>query len=185
MNSRIRLPKPPRGGFKIVLADPPWAYSNKGTRAAAARHYATLNIEDLMNLPVEKIAAANSILFLWATGPMIREAITLGIAWGFEYKTVGFTWAKRNRKANTAFFGMGNYTRANCEFCLIFIRGSVKVRDRGVPAFHWGPVLRHSEKPPAIREKIVRLMGDVARVELFSRHKVAGWHRFGNQLLPT
>lgn len=176
------LPTHP-GGFPVIYADPSWNYSNKRTRAAAAKHYLTMKFADMLLLQVESIAAPDAFLFMWATSPMKKVAIQLGEAWGFRYVTEAFKWAKRNKKANTPFFGMGNYTRANGEDVLLFIRGKPKVQSRSVPQFLWHPIMRHSEKPDVIRKRIVKLCGDVPRVELFSRHEVPGWQRWGNQLL--
>jgi N6-adenosine-specific RNA methylase IME4 len=177
------LPTPPRGGFAVIYADPPWKYGNARTRSAAAKEYPVMKIADLRALPVGDIAAPSSTLHLWTTAPFMRDALDLGESWGFKYKTIGFLWAKRNTKANTPFFGMGNYSRANVEPCLLFTRGRPVVKDRGVPQFLWSPKLRHSEKPDEIRKRIVRLFGDVPRLELFSRHVVPGWERWGNEVL--
>lgn len=173
-----------RRKFKVIYADPPWAYSNMGTRSAAADNYSTMGISALMALEIEKVAAPDCALFLWTTAPFIPAAITVADSWGFTYKTIAFLWAKRNRKTNTPFFGMGNYTRANVEPCLLFTRGKPKRVDAGVPQFFWGPVLRHSEKPDAIRNRIYCLMGNVPRLELFARKQTRGWTYCGNQLLP-
>lgn len=177
------LTKLPLYANSVLYADPPWQYGNKRTRSAAAKNYSTLSIDELKQLPVGQLAKRDAALLLWSTAPFIQKAIELGAAWGFEYKTIGFLWAKRNRKANTPFFGMGNYTRANVEPCLLFTRGRPKVEARDVPQFVWSPILRHSEKPAIVRERIVRLFGDVPRLELFSRHKVPGWSRWGNEVL--
>lgn len=171
------------GGFSIVYADPPWRYSNKKTRASAAENYDTLSIDELSALPVGAIAAEDAALFLWTTCPFMEKAIHVGNVWGFDYKTVAFNWAKRNTVTNSPFFGMGNWTRANSEICLLFTRGSIKRKSKAVPQFLWSRILRHSEKPPVIRDLIVKLMGPLPRVELFSRHAVPGWHRWGNELL--
>lgn len=179
----IKLPTT-RGGWRVLYPDPPWNYSNNRTRSAAEKNYPTMTIAELEALPVSAIAAKNSILFMWTTGPFQKAAIALGEKWGFTYKTIAFTWAKRNRKRNTPFFGMGNYTRANVELCLLFTRGSPKVADRGVPQFVWSPILRHSEKPAVVRERIVRLCGNVKRLEMFARHKTSGWKTWGNEVLP-
>lgn len=168
----------------VFYVDPPWNYSNKRTRSAAAKNYPTLTTKELRDLPVGRIAAKDSALLLWSTAPFLEEALALGASWGFEFKTVGFLWAKRNTVTNSPFFGMGNYTRANVEPCLLFTRGKPKVKSRGVPQFLWSPVLRHSEKPAIIRDRIVQLFGDVPRLEMFSRHEVKGWQRWGNELLP-
>lgn len=172
------------GAFSIFYVDPPWNYSNKRTRSAAARNYPTLDLATMRALPVGRLAAPDAALLLWSTAPFMPEALRLGEAWGFDYKTIGFLWAKRNTNANTPFFGMGNYTRANVEPCLLFTRGKPKRASGGVSQFVWSRRLRHSEKPAIVRERIVELFGDVPRIELFSRHKVAGWARWGNELLP-
>lgn len=186
--SRPASPVPPlpsrRGGFSVIYADPPWNYGNKGTRAAAARNYSTLTLEDLKRIPVAAAAAPNAALFLWSTAPFVPAALELGEAWGFRYKTVAFLWAKRNRKSNTPFFGMGNWTRANVEPVLLFTRGEIRRSSAAVSQFVWSPILRHSEKPPIVRALVEKLMGNVPRLELFSRHEVKGWARWGNELLP-
>lgn len=176
------LPKV-RGGFRVLYIDPPWRYSNKKTRSAAEDNYPTMSLSELKQMPIEAMASKNCALFMWATCPMLVPALELGAAWGFKYKTVAFWWAKRNRVANSAFYGIGNYTRANGEPVLLFTRGAPKVRCKGVNQFVWSKIRRHSEKPTEIRDLIVRLMGDVPRCEVFSRHEVPGWKRFGNELL--
>lgn len=178
------FPKPPRGGFKVFYADPPWNYSNKRTRSAAAKEYATLSDFQLQTLPVRDIAHDDAVLFLWSTAPFIPVALATGAAWGFEFKTIGFLWAKRNRQSNTPFFGMGNWTRANVEPCLLFTRGRPKRVCAAVPQFIWSPVKRHSEKPAAVRQRIEKLMGRVPRIELFARHETKGWATWGKELLP-
>jgi N6-adenosine-specific RNA methylase IME4 len=173
----------PERKFSVVYGDPPWQYGNERTRSAAAKNYATLSIEDLKRLPIGRLCKPDCALLLWSTGPFVDEAIRLGESWGFEYKTIGFLWAKRNKVSNSPFFGMGNYTRANVEPCLLFTRGSPKVRSHAVSQFVWTPIERHSEKPAVVRNLIVQLFGDVARLELFSRHRVKGWERWGNEVL--
>lgn len=179
------IPETP-GGFSVIYADPPWRYGNSGTRAAAAKQYATLKVDDIADLPVREIVAPDAVLFLWVTWPLIEEAAVVARAWGFpDYKTAAFVWVKANRKSNSAFFGMGNWTRANTEPCLLFTRGKPKRADAGVAQFVWARILRHSEKPECVRKRIDRLMGNVPRLEMFSRHKAPGWHRWGNELLPS
>lgn len=113
----------PAKKYQIIYADPPWSYRNKGTRAAAEKHYSTMSIEDIKALPVADIAADNCVLFLWTTFPMLREALETIEAWGFEYKTLAFCWAKRNKSGKGWFWGLGNWTRSNPEICLLAIKG--------------------------------------------------------------
>lgn len=113
----------PKKKYEVIYADPPWSYQNKGTRAAADRHYATMSTEDIKSFPVSDIAEENCVLFLWATFPMIQEALDTINAWGFTYKTVAFVWAKRNKKSPGWFWGLGNWTRSNAEICLLAVKG--------------------------------------------------------------
>lgn len=63
---------------------------------------------------------------MWATFPQIADALRVMEAWGFEYKTCAFVWIKKNRKSNTNFWGMGAYTRANAEICLLGVTPGFK-----------------------------------------------------------
>jgi N6-adenosine-specific RNA methylase IME4 len=173
--------------FEVIYADPAWKYSNGGTRAAAVKNYATMTLEQICALPVPQLAADNCALFLWITSPLLlSHPSAVFKSWGFEYKTVAFAWAKRNKKQNTPFFGMGNWSRANVELCLIATRGEPKRKHADVKQFCWQKIGRHSEKPAEIRDRIVRLMGDVPRVEMFARHEIPGWDRWiCNDVAPT
>lgn len=168
--------------FKIIYADPPWSYRDKchaGKRGAGYK-YPVMNTSDIKRLDVQSLADKDCTLFLWATMPMLPDAIEVAKAWGFTYKTVGFVWVKTNRKSNTDFFGMGNWTRANAELCLIATRGKPKRVSACVRQIVSSPVLAHSEKPSDVRDRIVMLMGDLPRVELFARHQTPGWKTWGN-----
>lgn len=173
-----------RGGYTVIYPDPPWNYSNKRTRSAAAGEYETITLATLKIMDVAQLAAKDCAMFMWSTAPMMEDAIELGKTWGFTYKTIAFLWAKRNKVSNTPFFGMGNWTRANVEPCLLFTRGSPERVSAAVPQFVWHPVMRHSEKPPVVRKRIERLMGNVPRIELFARHETKGWATWGKELLP-
>ena len=171
--------------YNIIYADPPWRYSNKGGQGAAEKHYSTMDIVDICALPVADIAAEDSALFLWATFAMLPEALRVIYAWGFKYKTVAFVWLKQNHKAKTWFYGMGFWTRSNAEICLLATRGKPKRQDNGVHQLIISPLEAHSKKPGEAREKIVRLMGDLPRVELFARQATPGWDVWGNEVSST
>lgn len=68
---------------------------------------------------------------MWATFPNIGEAIKVMEAWGFTYKTAAFVWVKKNRKNGGNFWGMGAYTRANAEVCLLGVSPGFKAGGRG------------------------------------------------------
>ena len=155
--------------YKIIYADPPWAYRNMGNiQATANSKYPTMDNKDICNLKVGEIAADNSILFLWATFPKIQEALDVIKAWGFEYKTVGFTWIKKNKNGGN-FFGVGWYTKSNAEVCLIGVKGKSPKISNSISSIVETVRDEHSKKPSIIREKIVEFCGDIPRIELFAR----------------
>lgn len=177
----LHSPLPP-GPFSVIYADPAWSYRDKcnaGKRGAAYK-YPTMKLADIRAMPVADIAAPDSLLFMWATFPLLPEAMAVMEAWGFKYKTVGFTWIKINPKALTPRQCMGNYTRANAEVCLIGAKGKgVKRISASVHSVVQAPIRDHSEKPAEVRDRIVQLVGDVPRIELFARHVVEGWTGWG------
>lgn len=177
--------------FSIIYADPPWFYQGgavQGT-SSAERHYETQKCDYIARLPVADIAAWNSVCFMWATFPCLPEALYVLRAWGFTYRTVAFTWVKVNSRSGKPYFGMGAYTRANAEICLLGIRGQPPERkDKGVPQLIQSDLYDHSVKPQEARERIVRLYGDLPRVEMFARRDPGdmfppfdGWTLWGNQ----
>lgn len=168
--------------YSVIYADPPWSYRNKGTRAAADRHYPTMGIEDIKALPVADIAAEDCVLFLWATFPMLPEALETIQAWGFTYKTAAFVWAKQNRRSHGWFWGLGNWTRSNPEVCLLAVRGRPERVSASVHSLICAPVGKHSQKPKEARERIEALMGDVPRIELFDRERAPGWDAWGDEV---
>lgn len=173
----------PPGGFRIVYADPPWPYRDKchaGKRGAIYK-YPSMTIEEICAVPVKHIVADDAVLFLWVTWPFIFKAERVMEAWGFEYMTLGFDWAKTNPKAGTPFFGMGSMTRSCTEPCLLAKRGKPKRVDAGVHSYTEAKRREHSQKPIKVRDKIVRLLGDVPRIELFARCSAPGWHLWGDQ----
>ena len=171
--------------YKIIYADPPWqyrVYSQKGQGRSVENHYHTMNIKDIMALPVDKIADKDCILFLWITFPCLKEGIEVMERWGFKYKTCGFNWVKRNKKKNTYFMGLGFWTRSNSEVCLIGTKGQPKRVSKSVPQICDERIMEHSRKPAEIRERIVELCGELPRVELFARDKVKGWDSLGDEI---
>ncbi len=168
--------------YQVIYADPPWDYQQCRLSGSAKKHYPTMRIEELCALPVAEIANRDCALFLWATFPQLPEALRLIQAWGFMYKTVAFVWLKQNRKALTWFYGLGFWTRSNAEICLLATKGHPKRQSAGIHQLVISPVERHSKKPDEVREKIVALMGDVPRIELFARQQTPGWDVWGNEV---
>lgn len=169
--------------YNIIYADPPWSYRDKalaGNRGAGCKY--PVQSEDWINsLPVQSIAADDCALFLWVTMPKLNEVFGLFPRWGFKYKTCAFTWIKRNKIAPTWFMGMGRWTRANAELCLLATSGKPKRMDAGVSSVVDTPIEAHSQKPSEVRDRIVSLMGDLPRIKLFARQAAPGWDSWGDE----
>lgn len=181
--------------YDVIYADPPWSYYNdmsvspdcttiKGMRRPP---YPVLSTKDICKIPVNKISNDNCILFIWTTDYHLEKCMDVIRAWGFVYKTVGFVWAKKNRNGSQVSF-MGAYTKkSGCELCLIATKGKDAHRmviKHNVNSFIEYPRQEHSKKPNLIRDRIVDLIGDRKRVELFARETFCGWDSWGNELQP-
>ena len=171
--------------YNIIYADPPWSYkawAGKGEeKKTAENHYQCMKKEDIQNLPVQNIAADDCVLMLWVTFPCLEEGLELIKKWGFTYKTCGFTWVKRNRKSDGYFWGLGHWTRANAEICLLATKGKPKRVSKSVHSVCDARIREHSRKPDEIRTRIVQLCGDLPRIELFARQNAEGWDSWGNE----
>ena len=113
---------------------------------------------------------------------MLQEGWGVMEAWGFTFKTVAFVWIKQNRKSDALFTGMGYWTRANAEICLLATRGHPKRQAKDVQQVMVSRIEEHSKKPAEARRRIERLMGDVPRIELFARQVTPGWDVWGNEV---
>ena len=168
--------------YNIIYADPPWKYNDKGCQGAAEKVYPTMTVEEMANLPIKEIANDDSVLIMWATYPKMQEALDLIDKWGFKYKSIAFQWIKQNKSGNGYFFGLGRWTRGNTEPCLIATKGKPKRNSAKVGQLIFSPLRNHSQKPDETREKIVELMGDLPRIELFARQYAEGWDCWGNEV---
>jgi len=172
--------------YKIIYADPAWNYtatSNKiPSRNKDGQPYNAMRMIDIYDFKLPE-TDKDCVLFLWATAPLLPEALYTIKSWGFDYKTIAFTWIKKNKKStNTNFWGMGSWTRSNPEYCLLATKGNPKAVSHSVHSVIESPLEEHSKKPDIVREKIVELCGDIKRIELFARNKYEGWDSEGNQL---
>ena len=145
-----------------------------------------MTTDEICELPVKDIKTDDATCFMWATFPNIGEALKVMEAWGFQYKTAAFVWVKKNKRSNSNFWGMGAYTRANAEVCLLGISKKTKakqcVKSNSVHQIIESPIEKHSKKPDETRERIVELLGDVSRIELFARQHADGWDCWGNEV---
>ena len=164
--------------YQIIYADPPWKYRNKRTGGSmlsgSASKYPTMALVDIKALPIQKIASKNSVLFLWATVPLLPEAMEVLRMWGYTYKTALF-WRK------IMSLGMGFWFRGQVEVLLLGIKGKVKAFRIQEPNFVQTKVGKHSEKPPEFR-RLIELTNLVPRIELFAREKTPGWDVWGNEV---
>ena len=135
---------------------------------------ADTSMEEIKNLPINELADENCALFLWVTFPLLDEQIKMFKEWGFSYKTLGFSWIKTNKNDKKPCFGVGYYTKSNCEVCLLGVKGQMKPVSNKVSSVIISERREHSRKPDEIRDKIVELFGDIPRIELFARKKAWG-----------
>jgi N6-adenosine-specific RNA methylase IME4 len=168
--------------YSVIYADPPWRYKSTsptastrphGFSAGACYYYSTLSLADIQALPVSQCAARDAACFMWATVPLLPEALDTLRAWGFPYKTT-ITWHKLNSK------GMGYWFRGYTEFLLVGIRGKLKAFHSLQPNIVATKVGAHSAKPPIF----ARMIEDVvpgSKLELFARTCRPGWASWGEE----
>lgn len=176
------FPPLPDRRFGVIYVDPPWDYRGQlqhagpasGDTGGAVRHYPTVPLSELKELPVQRIAARDCLLFLWSTSPHLDQAIELGKSWGFSWATVAFVWDKLR-------VNPGHYTLSQCELCLVFRRGRIPLprgarNVRQLVTEERGP---HSTKPDEVRRRIEAMFPEQSRIELFARRPAPGWTAWG------
>jgi len=174
----------PAGPFACILADPPWAFRTFGGKHStphrgAHDHYITTTTADLANIPVGDLGATDAALFMWVVDSHFTEALALGRAWGFEFKTCAFVWVK-SKLGGWPHVGMGYWTRKQAEQCWLFTRGKPKRLSKGVEQIIHCPRGAHSAKPMQQYGRIEALVGG-PYLELFSRQTQPGWTAWGNE----
>lgn len=186
--------------YATIYIDPPWKYKvwsepGSGRGRLAIEHYDLMEIEEIKAIPIPDLMDKNCAVFMWSTWTHLPEAFDVANAWGLEYKTCAFNWVKLNKmQRDTPFTGMGYWTRANSEPCLLFTKGSPRRKSKDVPQMliDWQgglfetetiatPIGRHSEKPQAIYERIEALVPG-AYCEVFARKARPGWDVYGNEI---
>lgn len=173
--------------YDVILADPPWHFDvwdeDTGAGRSASAHYPTMSIEHICAIDVASLAAPNCALFLWCCWPSMNEYPWRVLSsWGFAYKTIAWEWVKLNKSSFGFHVGMGYYTRANTEPCILAVRGKMPVAARDVQALICSPVRDHSRKPDEQYAKIERLYPGAKYLEMFARRRRPGWDVFGNQV---
>ena len=170
--------------YKIIYADPPWSYNDKmsGHSFSLDHEYETQDISWIKKLPVQDIADKDCILFLWAVSPMLPEAIETIKTWGFKYTTLAFCWLKETPLHQITVSNLGRWTMGGVELCLLAKKGKPQRICKNIKQVVFEIRERHSKKPEQVRNDIVRLMGDIPRIELFARQKTEGWDVWGNEV---
>ena len=170
--------------YKIIYADPAWVYQDKakaGNRGAECKYTCTSTEEMgkiLDNINISK----DSVCLMWCTYPQLAEGLKLMNLWNFKFKTVAFTWVKKNKVSDSFFMGMGSHTRGNPEIVLLGTRGKGVSRiNAGIRNLQIHKIAEHSRKPNEIRKEIVKLYGDLPRIELFAREQREGFDVWGNE----
>lgn len=168
--------------YGVILADPPWRFelhSDEGDRKSPQAHYACMETAAIAALPAGHLGAGDAVLALWATWPMLPDALRVMEAWGYQYKT-GLAWAKQSKRGNAWAFGTGYILRSASELLLLGTTGAPTVRARDVRNLVVAPVREHSRKPDAVHGLLERLFNG-PYCELFGRQRRAGWDVWGNQ----
>ena len=184
--------------YQIIYADPPWSFSN-GLRTSkkdengkylfykpnttVGKKYETQSGDWIKNLNVSKISDDNVILFMWTTDSHLPLALEVIKSWGFTYRTIGFIWNKKEKSGKQVCY-MGIWTMKGSEICLLATKGKIhnKIQSHKVRQLTEAIRREHSQKPDVIKDKIIELMGDLPRIELFARNKREGWDVWGNEV---
>lgn len=180
--------------FNVIMADPPWKYAdarNHKSMGMAESSYSTMLTLDMVMLPVDKVAADDCMLCLWATMPKLEDALYLIKMWGFKYITCGFVWVKLNPnvpddafkfEVNDIYSGLGHWVNGNAELVLFGRKGSPYRANKAIKQIVLKPRGAHSVKPALVRSRIERLFGDCTRLEMFGREQHEGWITIGNEI---
>lgn len=175
----------PNKKYDVIYADPPWSYNDKmaGHSFSLDHEYKTQSSQWIGRLPIRDIAEDTCCLFLWVTSPMLDEGLKVMHDWGFQYKTVAFCWSKRTATGKDV-SNLGRWTMGNIELCLLGVKGHPNGwrKDRSIKQLVKDVRTKHSRKPDSVRDRIVELLGDRPRIELFARGRFEGWDVWGDEV---
>lgn len=175
--------------YQVIYADPPWKYGSKHYQDGGRdfnplhKYYESMDLSKIKELPVDKISAKDSALFMWVTDSHLPQGIEVLTAWGFRYVTIAFVWVKQYKSGNFC-YNFAPWTLKSSEICLLGIKGQMGKHKKmnNVKQLVVAERTEHSTKPQVIRERINSLFGDLPRIELFAREKVNGWDSWGNEV---
>ena len=179
--------------YQIIYADPPWSFNDKmsGHSFSLDHEYETQDLEWIKRLKVKEITDKNCVLFLWAVSPLLPDALEVMAEWGFRYKTLAFCWSKIE-SGGAWVHNLGRWTMGNVELCLLGVKGHPERITKNIKQLVVALRTEHSKKPDIVRNRIVKLMGDLPRIELFARddgnkdmfnyNRLEGWDCWGNEV---
>ena len=176
--------------YQIIYADPPWDFGGGGVYQdndrplrETKKQYPLIKTKNICELPIKYISADDCILFMWSTDQHLNDALKVIDAWGFKYSTVGFYWVKKYHTGSFC-YNVGCWTMKSVELCLLAIKGKpLKFKKkRNIKQLVIAERTKHSKKPDEVRNRIVELLGDIPRIELFARKKYGGWDCWGNEI---
>ncbi len=174
-----------RGPYATILADPPWQFQNRTGKVAPEHRrllrYPTMDLKQIMELPIPKLAAAKSHLYLWVPNALLLEGLKVMEAWGFTYKT-NVVWFKVRKDGGPDGRGVGFYFRNVTELVLFGVRGSMRTLQPGRRQVNTLATRKreHSRKPDEIYD-IIEACSPGPRLELFARFAREGWDQWGNE----
>jgi len=174
--------------YSTILADPPWSYKTYSNREQGTvphrtetAPYQSMTLDELLALPVQDLATKDAVLHLWTISSHFDQALELGEAWGFTYKSLGLIWVKTQKgDPETPKMGMGKWFRQEGEVCLLFTRGKPSRVSAGVRQVILEPAREHSRKPDESLARVEALTAG-PYLELFSRSSRPGWDAMGDQ----
>lgn len=174
-----------RGPFATIYADPPWRFSNRTGKMAPEHQrllrYPTMSMEEIVELPVNRISAAHAHLYLWVPNALVAEGLDVMKRWGFTYKT-NLVWYKVRKDGGPDGRGVGFYFRNVTELILFGVRGNMRTLQSGRTQVNLLPTRKreHSRKPDEIYD-IIESCSPGPYLELFARHPRRGWMQWGNE----
>ncbi|MBN1837875.1 MAG: hypothetical protein JW820_18605 [Spirochaetales bacterium] len=173
------------GPFATIYADPPWRFQNRTGKMAPEHQrllrYPTMTLEEIIELPVNRLAAREAHLYLWVPNALIAEGLRVMKHWGFTYKT-NLVWYKTRKDGGPDGRGVGFYFRNVTELILFGIRGNMRTLDPGRTQVNLLPQQKreHSRKPDEFYE-LIEQCSPGPYLELFARRPREGWVQWGNE----
>ncbi|HEV3293372.1 MAG TPA: MT-A70 family methyltransferase [Streptosporangiaceae bacterium] len=187
----LRLAPPPpalptvEGGFRTILADPPWRFTNRTGKVAPEHRrldrYSTLDLAQVCALDVAGITAGTAHLYLWVPNALLPDGLRVMEAWGFRYIS-NIVWAKRRKDGGPDGRGVGFYFRNVTELILFGVRGSMRTL---APARRQVNMIEsrkreHSRKPDE-QYDLIETCSPGPYLEMFARHPRPGWTVWGDE----